>query len=139
MLNLSKNNVSAMAEAGYEFELVIPGTDEGTGGFVKVRGVESKIAKQFARKMLQEQIKKEAATKNKDKNKIDFENIDESMARTAYSRIISWRGISIATDADGKDIELELTEAKAMMVLMDPPWIGEQILEASNEVEIFRH
>lgn len=133
MLNLSQNNVSQMAEAGYELELVVPGTEDPTGGFIKVRGVESKIARQFARKMLQEQVKKEAATKSKDKNKIDFDNIDDSMARTALSRIISWRGISV----DGKN-ELEFTDANAMMVLLEHPWIGEQILEASNELENFR-
>ena len=133
MLNLSQNNVAQMAEAGYELELVIPGTDDGTGGFIKVRGVESKIARQFARKMLQEQVKKEAATKSKDKNKIDFENIDDSMARTALSRIISWRGISL----DGST-ELDFTDANAMMVLLEHPWIGEQILQASNELENFR-
>ena len=135
MLNLSKTNVAQLEEAGYEFELIVPDTVEGTGAFIKVRGKDSKIARQHSRKMFQEAQMKEqkARRQGKDAPQPTLEEIEESINKTAYLRIISWRGMS----EDGKT-ELPFNEENALRILNEHDWIRTAVLENSNDGSKFR-
>lgn len=135
-LDLSVSNVSAWSEAGYEFEVVIPGTYEGTGAFIKVRGVESKIAKTYLRKKFLEYQREELAkarSKNKQKDDVKtIEQLEEENTELAITRIISWRGFM----EDGK--ELPFTQENAYRVLAEHSWLRDLVLENSAEVSNFR-
>lgn len=132
-LDLNKSNVSAWAESGYEFELVIPGTVEDTGAFITVRGVESNSAKAFARKKIKEQQRAEQMQKGKNKpTQVNIEEMEEELAEIAVSRVISWRGIT-----DG-GAEVPFTHENAMRIFQEHTWIRDAVLDTSNKIENFR-
>lgn len=133
MLDLSKTNIAADAESGYEFELLHPATGDGTGGFIKVRGEKSRVVQQHARKVVNEMQKREKVAKGKNKElELTIEELEDMAIDRAIVRIISWRGIG----ADG--VELAFTKEAAAQVLKDNSWIREQVMEESENLLNFR-
>jgi len=132
--DLGKNNLSAAADAGYEFELIYPATEEKTGAFVKVRGEASKIVKAFGRKKYAENEAKriQDARKGKDTSAIDLDELEDLAIESAIVRIISWRGIT-----DGGE-EVVFTPDSARKILKEHDWIRKQVLEESSQILNFR-
>lgn len=132
--DLEKNNLSIAAEAGYEFELIFPATEEKTGAFIKVRGEESKVVKAFGRKKFAEYEAKriQATRKGKENAPQDLDDLEDSAIDAAVSRIISWRGIS-----DG-GVEVVFTPEVAKKILKEHSWIRQQVLEESSQILNFR-
>lgn len=132
--DLGKNNLSAAADAGYEFELIYPATEEKTGAFVKVRGEASKIVKAFGRKKYAENEAKriQDARKGKDTSSIDLDELEDLAIESAIIRIISWRGIT-----DGGE-EVVFTPDNARKILKEHDWIRKQVLEESSQILNFR-
>jgi hypothetical protein len=132
--DLGKNNLSAAADAGYEFELIYPATEEKTGAFVKVRGEASKIVKAFGRKKYAENEAKriQDARKGKDTSAIDLDELEDLAIESAIVRIISWRGIT-----DGGE-EVVFTPDNARKILKEHDWIRKQVLEESSQILNFR-
>ena len=123
--DLSKKNLAEIAEAGYEFELRIPGSNEKTGAFVKVRGDQSKIVKAYIRKKFDE-----VNTRNNSKRKgndITLEEAEEMAVEAAVVRIIDWKGI----EEDGKPVPF--TKENATRILTEHSWIREQVQEEASE------
>ena len=134
-LDLSKKNVAEWSEAGYRFELVIPGTYEGSGAFVTVRGAESKIAKTYLRKKFLEYQREELAKARNKKQKEEvktIEELEEENTELAITRIISWEGLQ----EEGEDVPFNSDNARR--VLTEHSWIRDQIIENSNEISNFR-
>lgn len=134
MFDLSKNNLAEIAEAGYEFELKMPGSGEPTGAFVTVRGAQSKAVKAFARKLYNEFRMKEQAAKRRGKEVEDLtlEEAEDLAAETAVVRIISWKGIA----DQGK--EVPFTKENAIAILKEHAWIREQVMEESDQLINFQ-
>lgn len=134
MFDLSKNNMAEAAEAGYEFELRIPGTNEPTGAFVTVRGSESKVVREYARKTYNAIRMREAALRKRGKEpeEMTLEEAEEMAIESAVTRVISWRGI-----ADGGK-EVAFTKEAASSIFKEHPWIREQIMEESSQLLNFR-
>lgn len=130
-LNLTTKNLSEIAEVGYEFELKLPGSGGNTGAFIKVRGAQSKAAKAYGRKKLNElEIRRK-----KGKGDITFDEAEDFAVETAISRIIGWRGIEEGT---GKNVvEVAFSPENADRVLREHPWIQEQVMEESNNIDNF--
>lgn len=131
--DLSKNDLSKLSEAGYEFELTLPEVRTPTGAFVTVRGVNSPAVKAFSRKkfaemQMQEQI---AKRKNREVELMSFEETEDLAAEIALVRLISWKGI----EEDGK--ELKFSPEAAKRVLKEHSWIRDQILEESDNISNF--
>lgn len=132
MFDLSKNNLSAKAEAGYEFELEVPGTFEKTGAFITVRGDQSPAVKAFGRRKFQELQQRQKMAKRKGKeDDLDLDEAEEMAVEAATVRVISWKGLA----EDGK--ELPFTKENAERILKDHPWIREAIMEASSDLSNF--
>lgn len=132
MFDLSKNNLSAKAEAGYEFELEVPGTFEKTGAFITVRGDQSPAVKAFGRRKFQEIQARQKMQKRKGKeDDLDLDEAEAMAIEAAVVRIISWKGIA----EEGK--ELSFSKETAERVLKDHPWIREAVMEASSELANF--
>ena len=131
--DLAKNNFAEKAEAGYEFELMIPEINEKTGAFITVRGAESPKVKQHGRRKFNEMQFKEhnAKKKGKDLEPITLDEAEEMAIESALVRIISWKGL----EEKGKD--LEFNEENARRVLKDHPWIREQVINESNQLSNF--
>jgi hypothetical protein len=129
MLDLKVQNLSEVSEAGYEFELTLPGTGDKTGAFVKVRGAQSKIARAYARKKYQEFRQKEQVAKRKGRDEeLSLDEAEDMAVETAITRIISWKGIS-----EGK-VEVPFTKENAERILKEHSWIREAIVEASEDL-----
>lgn len=133
LFDLSKNDVSKSAEAGYEFQLVMPGSGDETGAFITVRGEQSPVVKSFAKKKYNEYQMQEQAAKRKGKEySMSLEEAEEMSIESATNRVISWRGIA------NEGAEVPFTKEACATVLKDHPWIREQILEESQQAYNFR-
>lgn len=132
-MELSKHNLSQVAEAGYEFEVCDPDTGEGLGGFITVRGSRSKTVEQYNRKIANEQIKAENAEKARGKQKVRLvEDLIEDLNEMAFVRVIGWRNIELHGEV------LAFNKENAIRVFQDYDWIRAQVMEASNDSEKFR-
>lgn len=133
-LDLTKNDLSAKAEIGYEFELKLPDSEEDSGAFVTVRGAESKSVKAYQRLKFKEyQARNNAAKKrNKDVDDFSIDEAEELAVEAAVGRIKDWTGIS----ESGKDVPF--TKENATRILTEHSWIREQIMEASNDLINFQ-
>jgi hypothetical protein len=128
--DLAKHNYTEIAEAGYEFELKLPGTGEGTGAFITVRGDQSKTVKAFGRKKYSEFKLREqqAKRRGKDVEDMTLEEAEELSIESAVVRIITWKNIS----ENGKDVPF--TKENAERILKEYPFIKDQILEEAGSL-----
>jgi hypothetical protein len=133
-LDLAKTNLAEAADAGYEFELKLPGTGEATGAFVTVRGEMSKTVKNYARQKFREYQLKEQQAKRRGKESDDLtlEEAEELSIETAIVRVIGWRGIT----NEGK--EVPFTKENATNIFREHSWIREQVMEESAQLLNFR-
>ena len=134
MLDLEKTNIAEAAEAGVEFELMLPKSNTPTGAFVKVRGEESEVVRNYVRKRINEAQARAAMLRKrgKDEEGMTMEEAEESLTDAATVRVISWRGIA----EGGK--EVPFTSENAKRIFMKHPWIRDQILEESKGLIYFR-
>lgn len=131
--NLSKNNLSTKAEAGYTFFVTIPETNERTEAKVTVRGAQSAKVRAYQRKKFNEMQLRENTLKNRGKqpDPMTLEEAEELAVEAAIVRIISWDGFT-EEDDKGKEVPVPFTEENARRILTEHGWIREQILEESN-------
>ncbi len=132
--DLNKNNFADAAEAGYEFELLLPGTQEPTGAFITVRGDQSKTVKAYARKKYAEFRLREqqAKRRGKDVEEMTIEEAEELSIESAIVRVIGWRGIS-----EGKT-DVAFTKENAARIFAAHPWIKDAVMEESSQLLNFR-
>jgi hypothetical protein len=132
--DLSKNNFAEVAEAGYEFELKLPGTGEGTGAFITVRGDQSKTVKAYARKKYSEFKLKEQQAKRRGKEveDITLDEAEELAIESAVIRVIDWKGIA----ENGKDVPF--TKENAERIFKEHSWIREAVTEEAGQLLNFR-
>lgn len=132
MFDLDKNDQGAIAESGYEFELVLPNGDK-TGAMVRVRGEQSPVVRQFSKRMYNEMQMKEQASKRRGKDyQVSLDEAEELNTDAAVNRIISWKNIA----EGGK--EVPFTAENAKRILFKHEWIREQVMEESRNVHSFR-
>lgn len=132
--DLSKNNFAESAEAGFEFELKLPGTGEGTGAFITIRGDQSKTVKAYARKKYAEFKLKEQQAKRRGKEAEDMtlDEAEELAIESAIVRVIDWKGIA----ENGKDVPF--SKENAERIFKEHPWIREAVTEESGQILNFR-
>jgi hypothetical protein len=128
-LDLSKKNLSEIAEAGHEFELRLPGSKEKTGAFIKVRGEQSKVVKSYTRKTIEGLQAKNSRKRKGDNDAFDLsmEEAEEMAVEAAVVRIIDWRGIEL----EGKAVPF--SKENAIRILTEHSWIREQVQDEASE------
>lgn len=133
-LDLAKTNLAEAADAGYEFEIKLPGSGEGTGAFITVRGEMSKTVKAYARQKFREfQLREQQAKRRgKQSEELTLEEAEEMAVEAAVVRVISWRGIT----ENGK--EVTFSKETAEKIFTEHSWIREQVMEESNQLLNFR-
>ena len=133
-LDLAKNNLSVAADIGFEFEVKLPGSNEGTDAFITVRGEESKTVKAFGRSKFKEfqQKQTQARRRGKDVEDMTLEDAEELAVDTAVVRVMGWRGI---TD-NGE--EIKFSPEAAAKIFKEHSWIREQVMEESSQILNFR-
>jgi hypothetical protein len=132
--DLNQHNYTEIAEAGYEFELKLPGTGEGTGVLITVRGDQSKTVKVFARKKYAEFKLREQQAKRRGKEAEDMtlEEAEELSIESAVIRVIGWKNLT----ENGKDVPF--TKENAERIFKDFSWIKEAVMEESGQLLNFR-
>ena len=132
MFDLTKNDLSVAAEAGYEFELMLP-TGESTGAFITVRGEQSPAVKAYGRKMFNLYQQKQKIAKRKGKeDDLDLDEAEDMSVDTAFVRMIGWREIA----ENGKAVEFNADNAKR--ILKQHSWIREEVMNESSNLMNFR-
>ncbi len=132
--DLAKHNYTEIAEAGYEFELKLPGTGEGTGVFITVRGDQSKTVKAFGRKKYSEFKLREqqAKRRGKDVDDMTLEEAEDLGIESAIVRVIGWKNIT----ENGK--EVAFTKENAERIFKEYSWIKDQVMEEAGQLLNFR-
>lgn len=132
MFDLTKNDLSVAAEAGYEFELMLP-TGEATGAFITVRGEQSPAVKAYGRKMFNLYQQKQKIAKRRGKeDDLDLDEAEDMSVEAAYVRLIGWKGIA----ESGKAVEFNADNAKR--ILKQHSWIREAVMDESTNLHNFR-
>lgn len=130
-MELSNYNLAQQADVGFTFEITHPATGEKLGGFVTVRGDESKTIQTYNRKKLVEFQKRQNQNKAKDLSYTPAEYEDMNI-EAAIVRVISWKNIK--TNGD----DLPFTKENADMLFREYPWIRDQVMEASRDLLNFQ-
>lgn len=132
--DFKKNNPTDVAEAGYEFTVVLPDGTE-TEAKIKVRGSNSPKVKTFYRTAFNQMRLRESAAKKRGKDAEDMtlEESEDFAIRSSAVRIISWNGFA----EDGKEVVYSHPEAERMMA--DYPFLRDLVTKESEELLNFRH
>jgi hypothetical protein len=132
--DLAKHNYTEIAEVGYKFELKLPGTGEGTGVFITVRGDQSKTVKAFGRKKYSEFKLREQQAKRRGKEAEDMtlDEAEELSIESAVIRVIAWENIT----ENGK--EVPFTKENAERIFKEYSWIKDQVMEEAGQLLNFR-
>ena len=132
MFDLTKNDLSVAAEAGYEFELMLP-TGEPTGAFITVRSEQFRAVKSYGRKMFNMYHQKQKIAKRRGKeDELDLDEAEDMQIETAFVRMIGWKDIA----EGGKAVEFNADNAKR--ILRAHSWIREAVMEESSNLHNFR-
>ena len=129
--DIQKTNLSAIAEAGHEFEVKLP-DGSSTDFYITVRGDLSPTFKKYSKELFNKTQAKELAMKKRGKE-VEF-NIDEAeqtLAETAAVRVVTWKGL----EEGGKVVEPTPENIKRIMLEQD--WIRSQVLEEGNNAANF--
>ena len=98
-----------------------------------MRGANSKIVRDAAKRIHQELQMREKANKRRNKDEdLTIEEAEDLLNRSAASRIISWSGMG----EEGKPLDFSYDEA--VRVLSTYPFIREQVIEESDNILNFR-
>lgn len=130
MLDLKKTNLSAQAEEGYRFELLIPELNDPTGAFITVRGAQSPTVKAHAKSTFNRMQAEAKRAKRAGREQDDYtlDEMEQMSIDSAYVRIIGWEGI----EEDGK--EVKFTEDNVKRILRDHVWIREAVIKESDNL-----
>ncbi len=132
--DLAKHNYAEIAESGFKFELKLPGTGEGTGVFITVRGDQSKTVKAYGRKKYNEFKLREQQAKRRGKEVDDLtlEEAEELSIESAVIRVIDWENIT----ENGKPVAF--TKENAERIFKEYTWIKDQVMEEAGQLLNFR-
>lgn len=131
MFDLEKNDQSAIAEAGYEFNLKLP-SGAATDCFIKVRGSQSPVVRQYQKKKYNEyQMKVQAAKRKGKEYELDLDEAEELAVEAAVIRVLGWRGLA----QGGKEVPFSPTAAAEIFKAHE--WIREQVTEEANQIYNF--
>lgn len=132
MFDIAKQNPVKAAEAGYEFEVVLPDGSK-TDFKITVRGDNSPVVKNYSRRMYQEMKVQEQQAKRRGKEwELDLDEAEEMAAEAAAVRVISWEGLA----EDGEVVPF--SKEKAISLFKEHSWLRDQVLEASQNPFHFR-
>lgn len=134
MLDLKVTNLAESAEAGFEFELLLPESKDKTGGFITVRGSQSPTVRNYSKRKWNEYNVKvqQAKRKGKEAEEMTIDEAEDLAIEKAVNRIIGWRGIGEA------GVEIPFTKENAETVLRKHSWIREQVMEESDNLMNFQ-
>jgi hypothetical protein len=130
--DLKKNNLTAFAEAGHEFQVTLP-DDTKIPMWIKVRGEKSPQSVAFQKRYFNAQQQKETIAKRKktEVTPTSIDELNEMLRDTAVVRTIGWRGV----EEDNKPIPFN-TE-NAARIYEEHEWLRDLVIAESNMVANF--
>jgi hypothetical protein len=132
MLDLKKNDPAVLAEVGYTFNVILPDGTK-TDAKITVRGSNSPTVTNHGRKIYHEfQVKKEQAKRRgREPEDLTLEEAEKMAAESAAVRVITWTGL-----AEGGE-EVVYSKDTAVRVMLDYPFIREQVMKESDNIHNF--
>jgi hypothetical protein len=122
------------SEAGYTFEPVYPGTDDGIGATITVRGPESGPIRAMVDRHLRQARARELAAKKRGGDVAADVSVDEIEGQTlemALTYTMAWSGF----ERDG--VALPCTPDNVRAVYVDHPWLKLQVLKEAQDLGNF--
>lgn len=132
--DLKKNDPAKLAADGFTFNMVTPDGNVQEAKLT-VRGAHSKKVRDFQRSVQNQWQMRDKAAKNRGKTQADElspEEYDDLGVRSACARLIGWEGFT----EDGK--EVLYSEAEAVRLMTDYPFLREQVVKESEDSVNFR-
>lgn len=131
--DLKKNNLSAIAEAGHEFQVTLPEVGTKVPIWIKVRGDKSPQSIAFQKRHFNTQQQKETIAKRKktDITPMTMDDLDELLRDTAVVRTIGWRGV----EEDGKAVPF--SAENAARIYEEHTWLRDLVIQESNLISNF--
>lgn len=142
-IDLDSVDVTKAAEAGFEFEVVHPDTNEGIGLFITVRGEEAASIRLSGIRAASESIVREKMKSDGKQVKKSFEQqvneleaeltetLNEKTPEKAAQRVISWRGLTRG------GVPLPVTEKNCVELFTKLPFVQVQVFEQSRKLGNF--
>jgi len=132
--NASATPSTAQAsEDGYTFEPTYPGTQQGIGANITVRGPRSQVVREHARIKLQQAQARDVAARRRGKPEpLSLDEVEDSMIELATIYTMGWAGIE---SAPGQS--LPFSEQAARDLYRAHPWLRDQVIEEAQELGNF--
>lgn len=129
--DLTRQNYSTSAEAGFTFNLVTPDGNE-TDATLTILGDLSPTVKNYGKRKYKEITQQSKAAKARGKEwEPSLDEAEEMAIESAMVRLIGWNGFT----EEGKKVEF--SKEKAEVVLKEHSWIRDIIMQESNNVSNF--
>lgn len=129
--DLTRQNYSTSAEAGYTFNLVTPDGNE-TDATLTILGDLSPTVKNYGKRKYKEITQQSKAAKARGKEwEPSLDEAEDMSVEAALVRLIGWDGFT----EEGKKVEF--SKEKAEQVLKEHSWIREIIMNESATVANF--
>ena len=125
--DIKKTNLAEQAEAGYEFEVKLP-DGSSTDFYITVRGNLSPKVKKFSKDLFNQLQQKELQAKRKGKadQPVDLDEAEETLIKSAVTRIVTWKGLE-----DGGKV-VEPTQENFVRIMTELDWVRKQVLDESD-------
>lgn len=135
-MDVSDLKLNSAAEEGVWFEVYHPLTDEVLEGtWIRVRSLQSDTFRQTTMRIGEELLeagnRQQRRRRTRRANLTAEEQREVQLRATAEALLVDWRGI------EERGTEVSVTEANALRLLREYPWLYEQVLEAAQDRAAF--
>lgn len=131
--DLNTTSLAHSSEQGYTFEPVFPGTGQGIGATITVRGPHSAAVRELMRRNLAESQARElqAKKRGKDAEPLTLAFMEARVTEMACTFAMGWSGFEI----EGQPVPFSAEAARNLFTAQ--PWIREQVIEEAQDLGNF--
>lgn len=126
-------SAAAASEEGHAFEPVYPGSSQGIGATISVRGPRAAAVREHARRQFAQAQAREAAARKSGKpaEAPELDELDQALTDMAVVYTLGWQGMQ-----EG-EAELPFSEAAARTLYTAHPWLREQVIAEGQDLGKF--
>lgn len=129
----SRPSAHQASEEGHTFEPLYPGTSQGIGATLTVRGPRSAKVREHARRQFAQAQQRELAARKAGKpaEAPELDDIDQSLTDMAVAYTMGWQGI------EEQGVPVEFSEAAAQRLYSQHTWLREQAIAEGQDLGKF--
>lgn len=132
--NINSQPAAQASEHGYQFEPVYPGTRQGIGATITVRGPHSEAVREHARLKLRESQTRELVARKRGKSvePLTLDDVESNLVALAVAYTMGWDGMETQPGQP-----LPFSPAAAAEVYRAHPWMRDQVIEEAQDLGNF--